>query len=220
MKKKSVAILIASSLVGAIALAVAVPFAVLGIRTNQLHSDWAYLKLDDEYSVQAEVSGVSLVTQHVSCGYATIEMLSSFYGKKVSEDDLDKKNSSISTSSSQGFLNEVNASIPNHSFGMHSYLSNDVLLTQIHSSLTKNNPVAIEWAAKYEGEWTLHFSVVTALDLKSDNVTVYNPYGYVENIKVGEFLSRTSFEAYSNMPLFLQFGFAYGAFGKNTIFHA
>ena len=220
MKKKRIIILVSSLLLGATVLSLAIPFSILGIRTANLSKDWAYLKEDASFGKKAEVKELSLVTQHVSCGYATIEMLSSFYGKKVSEDDLAKKNASISTSSSSGFLKEANSSIPSHSFSMHSYLSNDALLKEIHVSLRNNNPVAVEWAAKYEGEWTLHFSVVTALDLKSDNVTVYNPYGYVENIKVGEFLSRTSFEAYSNMPLFLQFGFAYGAFDKNTIFHA
>ena len=94
------------------------------------------------------------------------------------------------------------------------------MLKEIHDSLKSNNPVAIEWAAKYEDEWTLHFSVVSGLDLVNDNVTIYNPYGYIENINVDEFISRTSFKAYKNIPLFLNFGFAFGAFGKNTIFYS
>ena len=94
------------------------------------------------------------------------------------------------------------------------------MLKEIYGSLKKGNPVVIEWAAKYKEEWTLHFSVITAIDIKNDVVTIYNPYGYIENIKVDEFLNRTSFNAYQNMPIFLNFGFAYGAFGKNTIFYA
>ena len=93
------------------------------------------------------------------------------------------------------------------------------MLKEISIALTGERPVAIEWAAKYEDEWTLHFSLVTSIDIKNDNVTVYNPYGYIENIKVDEFISRTTFEAYKNMPLFLNFGFAFGAFEKNTIFY-
>ena len=39
-------------------------------------------------------------------------------------------------------------------------------LPQTNKKFLKNsNPVAIEWAAKYENEWTLHFSVVSGLDL-------------------------------------------------------
>ena len=148
-------------------------------------------------------------------------MMSTYYGNKVSEDDLDAKNNGgVSTASSKGFLNEVNASITSKSFVMRNYLKHDALLKEIYDSLQNNDPVAIEWAAKYENEWTLHFSLVTGLDLANDNVTIYNPYGYIENTKVAEFINRTSFNAYSNIPLFLNFGFAFGAFDKNTIFYA
>lgn len=214
-------ILIVSIVVSTLALAVLIPFAVLGIRTSSLNKDYSYLKDDEQYSIKTEVVGVELVTQHISCGYASIEMLSDYYGNKVTEDDLDAKNKGgVSTSSSSGFLSEVKRSIPEKKFVKHSYLKNDKLLKEIHDSLSKSNPVAIEWAAKYEGEWTLHFSVLTGLDIANDNVTVYNPYGYIENITIDEFLGRISFKSYQNLPLFLNFGFAFGAFEKNTIFFA
>ena len=38
-------------------------------------------------------------------------------------------------------------------------------------------------------------------------------------VSIDEFISRSSFKAYKNMPLFLNFGFAFGAFEKNTIFY-
>ena len=145
---------------------------------------------------------------------------SEFYGDKVTEDNLDKKNNGgVSTSSTKGFYNEINDSIKNKEFVSKTYLKNDVLLKEIHASLKNNNPVAIEWAAKYEDEWTLHFSLVTSLDLNGDNATVYNPYGYIETLNISEFLDRTTFEAFESMPLFLNFGFAFGAFDKNAIFY-
>ena len=221
MKKKKLLIIILSSVLLSLVLAVAIPFTILGIKTNNIKSDYNYLKEDSKYSTKVEVEGVELVTQHISCGYATIEMMSSYYGNKVSEDDLSNKNGgAITTSSSNGFLNEVNSSIPNKTFVKNSYLKNDELLKTIHESLSKNNPVALEWAAKYENEWTLHFSLITGLDLSLDKVTIYNPYGYIENLSTDEFISRTTFEAYSNIPFFLNFGFAFGAFEKNTIFFA
>lgn len=61
---------------------------------------------------------------------------------------------------------------------------------------------------------------MSSLDIPSGLVTVYNPYGFIEEIGIEKFLQRTSFEAYANMPLFLSFGFAYGAFDKNAIFYA
>ena len=218
MKKKSIIIII-SCVIASLMLVIFTPFVVLGIRTDNLKSDYDYLRSDAQYSSKVEVKGLSLVTQHISCGYATIEMLSTYYGNKVSEDDLSEKNNGrISTSSSNGFLKEINRSIPTQKFEKYTYLKNDELLKQIHSALENNNPVAIEWAAPYEGEWTLHFSIVTGLDIKNDQVVIYNPYGKIESIGVNEFISRTSFEAYKNIPLFLNFGFAFGAFDKNAIF--
>ena len=220
MKKKTKIIVVASvcAFVAALALAVAIPFTILGIKTAGLKTDVSYLKDDAIYSSKVEVEGLELVTQHVSCGYASIEMISSFYGKRVTEDELDARNGAVSTASTDGFVEEINKCIPSKIFSGRTYLKDDELLKGIHDSLKNNNPVAIEWAAKYEDEWTLHFSVVSGLDLSADKVTVYNPYGYIENVSSEEFISRTSFEAYKDIPLFLNIGFAFGAFHKNTIF--
>ena len=222
MKKKTkLLIIIPSITVSVLILSVAVPFTILGIKTNSIKNDYDYLKYDSSYNTKVEVTGVDLVKQHISCGYATIEMMSSYYGSKVSEDDLSKKNGgNITTSSSNGFLKEINSSITNHKFIKKSYLKNDELLKTMHNSLLNENPLAIEWAAKYENEWTLHFSLVSGMDLSNDIIIIYNPYGYIENISVDEFISRTTFKTYKNMPLFLNFGFAFGAFEKNTVFYA
>lgn len=221
MKKKTKIILISvSSAIITLGLVVAIPFTILGVRTANLKSDYSYLKEDSTYKEKVEIADLELVKQHVSCGYASIEMISTFYGSPVTEDELDARNGAISTASTDGFLKEINKSIPSKKFVKRAYLKHDVLLKEIHDSLKKNNPVAIEWAAKFEDVWTLHFSVVSGLDLQNDNVTIYNPYGYIENVTTKEFISRTTFDAYKNIPLFLNFGFAFGAFDKNTIFYA
>ncbi len=221
MEKKKILIIGISAAITSLVLALVIPIGININKTMKLETNYSYLKNDPEYSTKAQVEEVDLVTQHISCGYATIEMMSSFYGNKVTEDDLDTKNNGkLSTSSSKGFLKEINDSIPSKTFEMHSYLGHDELLKQIHTSLKNNNPVAIEWAAKYEEEWTLHFSLITGLDIKNHTVEVYNPYGYIENIMLEDLLYRATFNAYSNMPLFLQLGFAFGALKKNTIFYA
>ena len=221
MKKKTKIILISvSSFIVTLGLVVAIPFAILGIKTANLSAKYNYLQEDSAYKEKVEIAGLELVNQHVSCGYASIEMISTFYGSPVTEDELDARNRAISTASTDGFLKEINKSIPSKTFVKRTYLKHDKLLKEIHDSLKNNNPVAIEWAAKSENEWTLHFSVVSGLDLQNDNVTVYNPYGYIENVTTKEFISRTTFNAYKNMPIFLNFGFAFGAFHKNTIFYA
>ena len=220
MKKKKLIIIIASALVGALTLGVGVPFIILGIRTASMDAEYSYLIEDPNYYEKASV-GFGLKKQDISCGYATIEMLSEYYGDKVTEIELGKRNDgAITTQSSNGFLKEINKTITTQTFIKKSYLKNDELLKEIYQSLKNNNPVAIEWAAKYEDEWTLHFSVVTAIDFPCDDVTIYNPYGYTEDLTLKEFIDRTSFKAYEHMPLFLGFGFAYGAFEKNTIFYA
>ena len=220
MKKKKIIIITISAVVASIALAVAVPFTVLGVRTASIDNEYLYLIEDSDYYERVAV-GFSLKKQDVSCGYATIEMMSEYYGNKVDEIELAKRNDGlITTQSSNGFLKEINKTITSQTFVKRSYLKNDELLKEIYKSIKNNNPVAIEWAAKLEDEWTLHFSVVTAIDFPCDDVTIYNPYGYTEDLSLKEFVDRTSFKAYENMPLFLGFGFAYGAFEKNTIFYA
>ena len=220
MKKKKLIIIICASLVGALTLGVGVPFMVLGIRTASLKNDYEYLINDPNYYERVSTN-ISLKKQDISCGYATIEMMSEYYGDKVEEIELAKRNhGNITTSSSNGFLKEINKTITSKTFIKRSYLKNDELLKEIYASLKNENPVAIEWAAQYEGEWTLHFSVVTAIDFPCDDITIYNPYGYTEDLSLKEFIDRTSFKAYKNMPLFLGFGFAYGAFEKNAIFYA
>ena len=149
MKKKTIVIIVVSSIVGALAISVAIPFTILGVRTASMNKDYSYLKDSHAFSQKVEVTGVELVKQHVSCGYASIEMISTYYGNKVSEDDLDNRNKSISTSTTDGFLKEINKSIPDKAFTKQTYLDNDMFLQAIHMALMNEDPVAIEWAAKY-----------------------------------------------------------------------
>ena len=124
MKKKT-KIIIISSVCGTVltlGLVVAIPFSIMGIRTASLKSDYSYLKEDATYKEKVEISGLQLVTQHVSCGYASIEMISTYYGSPVTEDDLDTRNGAISTASSDGFLKEINKSTPSKKFVKRSYL--------------------------------------------------------------------------------------------------
>ena len=87
-----------------------------------------------------------------------------------------------------------------------------------YENLSNGIPVPFEWAAKYGDVWTLHYSLLTGMDIPNERVTVANPYGYMEEISVDEFLRRTSFEAYEGMPFYIKLAFAAGVFEKNTIF--
>ena len=112
----------------------------------------------------------------------------------------------------------MNKRFPEYSTTIHKYLSNTELIDKIYDSPARGIPVPFEWAALLNGEWTLHYSLIIGADIPNDKITVANPYGYYEELSVKDFLDRTSFEAYKNMPFYLNFGFAFGIFEKNTIF--
>ena len=106
--KKKITLISVCSFVGALVLALAIPFTILGVKTAGIKNEWEYLKDNAAYSKKVEVEGINLVKQHISCGYATIEMMSDFYGEKITEDDLDKKNNGgVSTSSTKGFYSII-----------------------------------------------------------------------------------------------------------------
>ena len=92
----------------------------------------------------------------------------------------------------------------------------------MYESLADGMPVNIEFAALRNVNgvevWTLHFAVVTGLDLQNDIVIVQNPYGYEESYTVDKFLRATRYDSYENMELPFSFGFAFGLFNKNTIY--
>ena len=206
------------AILGALALVAIVGLSLLQVRTASLHDDWQSARQDVKLSVPVQVEGVEVITQDVSCGYAVIEMFSAWDDGDVTEESLYDEYGKVVTSTGQSFCDEMNKQFPNYKTTMRKNLTDTELLRAVHSSLEAGVPVPFEWAAKSGDEWTLHYSIVTGMDLEGDKVTVANPYGYVEELPVGEFLNRTSFEAYEDMPLFLSLGFAFGVFEKNTVF--
>ena len=213
-KKKKIVLIISLSFVGLLVLAVLIPFAILDIRSAYIDNNYQYVLMDNK--ITSKKIEVPLVKQDISCGYAIIDILSTYYGNRVSEKELyDKNNEGISTATTSGFVKEINQTIANADYVAKEYVKNDELLLTINKSLIKDKPVAVEWAAKLDNEWTLHWSVVTGMD--QEKVYINNPYGYKEEISYDEFISRTTFKAFKNMHIGYQFGFAFGLFSKNTI---
>ena len=112
----------------------------------------------------------------------------------------------------------MNKQFPNYKTTMYKYLKSTELIDKVYESLSNGIPVPFEWAAKYKDEWTLHYSLIIGIDIPNDKITIANPYGYIEEVTIKEFINRTSFESYENMPIFLKLGFGLGIFEKNTIF--
>ena len=212
------AAIVVAAIVGVLACVTAIALIVLHVRTGALHDDYSAKLAGAQYSTPVQAEGVQVITQDVSCGYAVIEMFSAWDHGSVTEKSLYDEYGKVVTSTGQSFADEMNKQFPAYQTTMRKYLTDSELLAAIHDSLAAGVPVPIEWAAKYGDEWTLHYSLVTGLDIPNDKVTVANPYGYVEELPIADFLRRTSFEAYENMPLFLKLGFAFGIFEENTAF--
>lgn len=145
-------------------------------------------------------------------------MISKWKGGDVTEDSLYEAYGTIVTSTGNKFCEEMNKQFPDYNTEIHKYAKNTEFIDIMYDTLALGKPVPFEWAALYGDEWTLHYSLIIGADIPNDKITVANPYGYYEELTLEELLNRTSFQAYDNMPLFMQMGFAIGLFEKNTIF--
>jgi len=183
--------------------------------------------IDNEVTFVSEetykAEGIDIIKQEISCGYAVIEMIAKAKGLAVTEESLFEANDKqISTALGKGFLNEMQKQFPNHEIKRFTNLKNSEVITKIEESLKQGNPVPFEFAALYQEDskrvWTLHFGLVTAIDLKREMITVYNPYGYIEEYTVENFLKATTYQAYEEMESVIKMGFYAGVFSRNTIY--
>ena len=198
---------------------IAVAIVILNNKTSSILDDFTSAYTNSKYNKPVLIDSIKEMKQDVSCGYAVIEMFAKWDGNNtITESTLFDKYGKVVTSTGKSFENEMNKQFKNYKTTMYKYFKNSELIDKVYDSLNKGIPVPIEWAAKYENEWTLHYSLVIGMDIPNDLITVSNPYGYIERTSIKEFLNRTSFESYENMPLFLKLGFAFGMFEKNTIF--
>lgn len=209
-------------LIGIVALALIILLIALFIlnnKTNSILNDYSNIYTDKKYEKAITLDNIDVITQDISCGYAVIEMFAKWNNDMdLTEESLYNKYGKVVTSTGNSFCEEMNKQFPQYSTTMYKYLSNTELIDKVYNSLLNGIPVPFEWAAKNNNEWTLHYSLIVGMDIPNDKVIIANPYGYMEDLTLREFLDRTSFEAYENMPIFLKLGFAFGIFEKNTIF--
>ena len=200
---------------------VAIPLIMLlivGVRTHFTQDDYSAVYTDPKYQNPVKIANVEVIQQHISCGYAVIEMFSAWNGGNVTEDSLYDEYGTVVTSSGKNFCKEMNKQFPEYTTTIHKYVKNSEFIDIMYDTLKSGKPVPFEWAALYGDEWTLHYSLIVGADIPNDTVTVANPYGYYEVLTLDELLERTSFRAYEHMPMFLKMGFAIGLFEKNTLY--
>ena len=207
-----------ASFIGILVAITLVALAVLQIRTRAIQDDYSSVYTDKKYQTPIMIDSVHVIKQDVSCGYAVLEMFSSWSGHSVTEKSLYKQYGKVVTSTGKAFCKEMNKQFPEYTTTMNKYLKNAELIDSVYENLSAGIPVPIEWAALYGDEWTLHYSLIIGADIPGDRITVANPYGYMEELTIAELLNRTSFEAYEKIPLFLKLGFAFGIFEKNAVF--
>ena len=196
-----------------------IAFINVNNKTKNIRNDYSTIYTDSKYQQSVLISNANYIKQDVSCGYAVIEMFAKWNGNNnLTEKTLYDEYGKVVTSTGKSFEKEMNKQFPEYETTMYKYLSNTELIDKVYTSLSNGIPVPFEWAAKLDGVWTLHYSLIVGMDIPNDTVTILNPYGYEEKITIKELLDRTSYEAYENMPVFLKFGFAFGIFEKNTIF--
>lgn len=215
-RKKIVSVILLFA--GSLIVLAAVALGILQIRTNRMMDDYSSVYENEKYQTPVMIDGVNVIKQDVSCGYAVLEMFSSWSGHSVTEKSLYDQYGKVVTSTGNAFCREMNKQFPEYTTTICKYLKNTELIDAVYENLSNGIPVPFEWAALYGDDWTLHYSLIIGADIPADKITVANPYGYYEELTVAELLNRTSFEAYEKMPLFLRLGFAFGIFEKNTIF--
>lgn len=93
-------------------------------RTDSINDDFSAVFSDEKYAAPVSVDGVEVITQDVSCGYAVIQMFSSWCGGDITEQMLYDKYGSVVTSTGASFCEEMNKQFPQYSTTMHQYLTN------------------------------------------------------------------------------------------------
>lgn len=216
IKKILIALLI---IIAILFITILVAFIILKSKTNKISDDYSKIYTNEKYKEAILIDNINVFEQDVSCGYAIIEMFARWNNNSdITEQSLYDQYGKVVTSTGNAFEKEMNKQFPEYKTTMYKYLNNTELIDKVYESLSNGIPVPVEWAAKYKDEWTLHYSLVIGMDIPNDKITIANPYGYIEEITLKEFINRTSFESYENMPIFLKLGFAFGIFEKNTIF--
>jgi hypothetical protein len=167
------------------------------------------------------VAGIHAIKQDISCGYACIEMLAAWKDKThITEESLSAQNNGeISTAMGSGFLKEMTRQFPEWTITRCVNITNADLLKKIYTSLSNGFPVPVEFAAKNtDSQWTLHFGIVTAMDLIDNKIVVQNPYGYEETYSAQDFIRTTRYESYKDMEWYFEIGFNMGLFHKNSLY--
>lgn len=168
------------------------------------------------------VDGVELQTQPdgFSCGVTTISVVDAFIQQKdITPQALITKYSLPGGMTPDQFTDIFSKELTNYAFSYKTNLSDVDLLLGIHSQLKKGIPVPIVFGAANpfnKPYYDFHASVVTGLNLDTNEVTILNVYGFEEKLSLQDFLNRMAFRPTKDYPFIQKFVIKLGLNGTNS----
>ncbi len=125
MKQKTVLkrlLTVSLIVIGILILTAAAALILLEVRTNAMLDDYSSVYDNEKYRKKVTADNVEVITQDISCGYAVIEMFSSWDGKSITEETLYNEYGRVVTSTGKSFRDEMNKQFPEYTTTMHKYL--------------------------------------------------------------------------------------------------
>jgi hypothetical protein len=190
---------------------------------TQINDRITKLYSDATLAEEVMLKDTPTVTQSKTCGYAAIQWVTGYLGKEVKELEIyDMNSGKITTNTTKGFGKELSKQLgKSYKVTTLSNASNREILKSMNKSLKKGMPVPISFAAednRNRPNYTIHFSIVTGMDMKNDKIYVSNVYGYEEVYSVPDFLEALKFNNYRKKPVFIRAGIFFARFDRNTIY--
>ncbi len=191
--------------------------------SQRLKADAALLVTDPELRAPVILDDTPTVRQTITCGYAAIQWLTGYLATEVSEEVLfELHEGRIRTAFPGDFGPELAVHLgEDYRVTTLSNTPAQELLRAIHASLRAGMPVPISLAAiddTNRPHYSLHYSVITGMDLLQDRIYISNVYGYEETYTLTALLEALRFDNYVDMPLFIRAGIFFGWFDRNTIY--
>ena len=113
---------------GSLIVIAVVALGILQIRTSNILDDYSSVYKNEKYKTPIMIDGVDVIRQDVSCGYAVLEMFSSWSGHSVTEKSLYDQYGKVVTSTGNAFCKEMNKQFPEYTTTICKYLKNTELI--------------------------------------------------------------------------------------------
>lgn len=178
-------------------------------------NDYSSVSESTTYSEPVHSGAVIFEDTATSGGYAAAQAVCTELGTPITDSSLFTKEEGDTL-----FPSDVAAcmegALPVGSVQLKSGMSNLDLLIQIHESLRAEKPVIVLLSEENAEDVCLQYAVVTAMDAEKDSIIAAMPDGSTGKFTLAEFIARTRFENYEDMPFQVKAGLSFGSWARNT----